>query len=239
MKQIASVTLSVVLLGAFQSFAADAPKTAPFKQALAGVPAAELPAKAAELVKAAKANERQAATVGIVRAALEINPAAAPSIVGAIARAVPTMAPVAAGTAAAQQPRQAGAIAKSAAGAAPKMAGKIVVAVCQAVPKDYRNVAIAVAQAVPGAGKEILNAVASALPDLKPSIERVLAGYEGNVPSVAAALDSAKSDQNGPAPLARGPAVGPPYLPPSTTPSNVTPGSSGNVPPGGRDYAAP
>jgi len=238
MKQIAIIALSVVLLGAFQSPAAEALETTPFKQALVGVPAAELPAKAAELVKAAKTNERQAATVAIVKAALEMNPAAAPSIVGAIARAVPAMAPVAAGTAAAQQPKQAAAIAKSASAAAPKMAGKIVVAVCQAVPNDYRNVAIAVSQAVPGAGKEILMAVAAALPDLKPAIEKVLAGYEGNVPSVAAALDSAKTDPSA-APLARGPTVGPPYLPLSTTPGNVPPGGSGNVPPGGRDYAAP
>jgi hypothetical protein len=149
------------------------------------------------------------------------------------------MAPVAAGTAAAQQPKQASAIAKSAAAAAPKMAGKIVVAVCQAVPNDYRNVAVAVSQAVPGACKEILNAVAAALPDLKAFIEKALAGYESNVTSVATVLDSAKTDQTNPAPLARGPSVGPPFLPLSTTPANIPPSGSGNVPPGGRDYAAP
>jgi hypothetical protein len=41
------------------------------------------------------------------------------------------------------------------------------------------------------------------------------------------------------APIARGPAIGPPYQPLTSTPTNVTPGTSGEVPPGGRNYAAP
>jgi hypothetical protein len=40
-------------------------------------------------------------------------------------------------------------------------------------------------------------------------------------------------------PLARGPAVGPPYIPLTSTPTNVTSGTSGQVPTGGRNYAAP
>src|SRR5437879_4851557 len=134
MKQIAILALSVVCLGAFCSLAKDAPKANPFKETLKSVPAAELPARAAQLVQAAKTKERESVTIGVVKASVELNPAAAPAIVGAIARAVPDMAAVAAGVAAAEQPNQASAIARAAAAAAPAKAGKIVAAVCKAVP---------------------------------------------------------------------------------------------------------
>ena len=258
MKHIASIALSVVFLVACNSFGKDAPKANPFNEVLTVVPAAELPAKAADLVLQAKPRHQQATTADVVKAALGINPAAATAIVGAIARAVPEMASVAAGVAAAEQPRQASAIAKAAAAAAPSQAAKIVVAVCRAVPNQYRNVAIAVSEAVPGAGKAIVDAVATALPDLKPYIEKTLANYGGNVLSVAGTLDQAKIiSQNEPraepgpttltpkrpspimAGMARGPAVGPPYIPLSGTTTNVTSGTSGPVPDGGRNYASP
>ena len=238
MKQIVIATLVVALFGSFQSFAADTSKAPAYKQTLASVTAAELPAKAADLVKAAKTTDLQHVTVDVVKAAIDLNSAAAPSIVGAVAHAVPAMAPVAAGRAAALQPKQAAAIAKSAAAAAPKMAGKIVVAVCQAVPNDYRNIAIAVSQAAPGSGKEILAAVGSAIPELKAPIDKVLNGYQGEVASVQNVLDAVKTTQTD-TPAPRGPSTGPPYLPPPPTPINVPPSGSGNVPPGGRDYAAP
>src|ERR1035441_2025503 len=133
--------------------------------------------------------------------------------------------------------KQAAAIAKAAAAAAPSKAGPIVIAVCQAVPSAYRDIAVAVSQVVPGAAREILNAVASALPNLRLPIEQALAGYAGNVPSVADTLSLAAntlqsstiSDTVSSA-MARGPAVGPPYIPLTTTPRNVTPGTSGQVP---------
>jgi len=261
MKKITSVALGVALLAACNSFGKDAPKSNPFTEALMTVPAAELPVRAADLVAHAKSRDREATTINVVKAALSVNPAAAPSVVAAIARAVPAMAPVAAATAAAEQPKQAAAIAKAAAAAAPSKARKIVAAVCRAVPNEYRSIAVAVSQAVPDDSKAILAAVADALPGLKPSIQSVLAGYGGNVPSVADTLDQAARSSpvasaspsvptiaSSPAiagggavaaPRARGPAIGPPYIPLSTTPTNVTPGTSGQVPTGGRNYAAP
>jgi hypothetical protein len=248
MKPIAIIVLSVVFLAAGNSFGKDTPKANPFNEVLAAVPAAELPAKAADLVLHSRGRDRQATTVNVVKSAVGMNPAAAPAIVGAIARAVPNMASVAAGAAAAEQPKQAAAIAKAAAAAAPSKAGKIVGAVCRAVPNAYRNIAVAVFEVVPGAGKEIVNAVAAALPDLKPYIESALAGYGGNVVSVADILDQAAkvaavttTTPAGPigSPMARGPGTGPPYQPPSGTPITVTPGTSGQVPAGGRNYAAP
>ncbi len=258
MRTIASIALSVALLTTCDSFAKDAPKANPFNSVLTAVPAAELPAKAADLVLHAKARDQQAVTVSVVQGAVGINPAAAPAIVSAIARAVPDMASVAAGAAATEQPKQASAIAKAAAAAAPSKAGKIVAAVCRAVPNEYRNVAVAVSQVVPGSGKEVVNAVAAVFPDLKPGLERVIAGYGGSVPSVASTLDQAvkitptSTDSplrlSDPVPpttpgtvpaMARGPGVGAPYIPLTTTPTNVNPGGTGPVPGGGRDYAKP
>ena len=250
MKHFIIITLSVSVLNAWPSAGKDTAQPNPCIGALAAVPAAELPAKAADLVLHAKSRERQTTTINAVKAAMTLNPAATPALVGAIARAVPAMASVAAGTAAAEQPKQAAAIAKAAAAAAPAKAGQIVAAVCRAVPNQYQAIAMAVAEAVPGAGKAILNGVASALPQLKPSIEKALASYSGNVISVAdtlaqaariaAATDTASSPgQGGNASGARGPAVGPPYIPLTTTPTSVTSGSSGEVPTGGRNYAAP
>jgi hypothetical protein len=114
MKRITGILLSVALLVVCNSFGKEAPKANPFSKILTAVPAAELPAKAADLVSQAKPVDRQEATINVVKAALGINPAAAPAIVGAIARAVPEMASIAAGAAAAEQPKQAAAIAKAA-----------------------------------------------------------------------------------------------------------------------------
>ncbi|MCX6922295.1 MAG: hypothetical protein NT154_03620 [Verrucomicrobia bacterium] len=261
MKSIACVVLSVVFLAACNSFGKEAPKNNPFNKTLSAVPAAELPAKAADLVLHAKARDRQATTINVVKSAVGLNPAAAPAIVGAVARAVPEMAAVAAGTASAEQPKQASDIAKAAAAAAPSQAGKIVAAVCRAVPNECRNVAVAVSQVVPSVNKDILLAVASALPDLKPAIDKLLAGNNGNVWPVGATLDqasaltqtgsavanastpSARSSAApvlaGGAPMPRPPAIGPPYWPLTKTPTNVTSGTSSAVPPGGRNYAAP
>jgi hypothetical protein len=250
MKHITILALSVVFLTAGPAFGKDTTAANPYKPTLAAVPAAELPAKAANLVQQAKARERQTVTLNVVKAAVAVNPAAAPAVVGAIARAVPDMASVAAGTAAAEQPKQASAIAKAAAAAAPAKAGAIVTAVCRAVPNEYQAIAVAVAQAVPGAGKQIVEAVAVALPNLKGPIEKAMASYGGNVASVADTLavagristvaeTSRAESPAGGGSVARGPAVGPPYIPLTTTPGNVTPGTSGQVPAGGRNYASP
>jgi hypothetical protein len=258
MKYIACTMLSVALLVGGNALAKDAPRANPFDKVLIAVPAAELPAKVADLVLQAKPRDQQATTVNVVKSAVGLNPAAAPAIVGAIARAVPAMASVAAGAAAAEQPKQASAIAKAATAAAPSQAGAIVKAVCRAVPNEYRNIAVAVSQAAPGSGTEILKGIESALPDLKPSIDRVLAGYGGNVASVGGTLDQAAQVQPTTQPVTmptfpsagtpqnvlvgfppRGPSGGLPYIPLTSTPTNVTSSSSGEVPGGGRNYAAP
>jgi hypothetical protein len=246
MKPITSFLCGLLCLGAIPSFGGDTTPDATHEM-LSRIPAAELPDAVAKMIKQTKAREREAATIKDIKSALDINPAAAPAIVGAVSRVSPEMAATAAGVAAAQQPKQASAIARAAAAAAPAKVGKIVEAVCRAVPNDYRDIAVAVSQVVPAAEKSILNAVAAAIPNMKPYIEQAILSYAGNPPSVAAALDQAKSvaaaasipDQSKPSMAARGPALGPPYIPLSGTPGNVAPPTSGEVPPGGRGYAAP
>jgi hypothetical protein len=243
MKWIGMIGLSFVWLLAADAYAKDSS----YKETLSRVPAAELPVKAAELIKDAKPRNRQEVTVDVVKTAVSINPAATTVLVRSICRAVPDMACVAAATAAAAQPNLAVAIAKAATSASPSKAAQIAVAVCQAVPNDYRNISIAVAQAAPRSDKEILNALAASFPELKAGVE-LLTTLSGNPPTVSYALASihpttAQSTPLFPVSLARGPAVGPPFIPLSQTPTSVTPGTSGNVPPGARggptDYAQP
>jgi hypothetical protein len=267
MKRIAILALSLIGLSAFTASAADT--TNPYREQLSRVSAAELPPKAADLIKSDRSRERTTTTINVVKAAVGINPAAAPAIVGGIARAVPDMAATAAGTAAAEQPKQASVITRAAVAAAPSKAGKIVIAVCRAVPNEYVAIAVAAAQAAPDSAKEIVQAVAAAIPELKASIEKALASYK-TLPSVQIVLsDAAKiaptltSQQNTPTAsvpgatvaasgrtaastaasasgsTARGPSIGPPYIPLSGTPGNVTPSTSGDVPTGGRNYASP
>ena len=223
MRHIAIITLSFVCLTAFNSFAKDASKS--LKKTLSSVPAAELPAKAAQLVKDTKPYDQEVTTINVVKVTVGMNPAAASAIVGAIARAVVPMAPVAAGTAAEEQPKQACAIAKAAAAAAPSQAGPIVLAVCKAAPNDYRCIAIAVSQAAPGSREDILRAVEYARPELESEIEKALVSSVASTPSVATTLDLAAasySQTSGRRP-----------------PTNTPPGPPIGLPPGGHNYAKP
>jgi hypothetical protein len=268
MKKTTSLALSVAVLVGFGAFAKDTPQPNQFMEVLAAVPSAELPAKAADVVQRAKSRERTETTSEVVKAALGINPAAAPAVVGAIAKSTPIMASVAAGVAASEQPKQAATIAKAAAAAAPGQARKIVMTVCRAVPNGYREIALAVSQAVPTANREILSGIATAVPGLKSYIEQAMVDSAGSISSVPSVLDQAarlaqaapapsytlsvaatpgttpsvnpNSIVAGPtAPAVRGPSTGPPYIPLSTTPSNVGITNANQVPPGGRTYARP
>lgn len=238
MKRLAFIALSAFCLAAFGLSAKDSPQPDAFKKALGRVPAAERPAAAAELVKQAMGGELRSRTRSVLNAALELNPAAAPAIIGAIAKSVPEMAAVAAGWAAAEQPKLASAIARAAAAQAPGKAGEIAAAVCRAVPNEYLSVAVAVTEAAPGSTKAVLEGLAAVIPSLKERIQEVLAG--GSVDSIAAALTRPEKTGSGPSSsIARGPGIGPPYIPYSGTARTVTPATSGEVQGGGRDYARP
>ena len=193
-----------------------------YKETFSQTTPAELPAKVAGLINEAKPRERERVTLDAVKAAMELNVAAA------------------------EQPKQAAAIARAAAVAAPARPGKIVVAVCRAVPNAYRDIAVGVAQAVPGTDKEVLNAVVTALPELKASLAGALARQGTNPPSVAAVLETKAPGSAGrnpgstPAPLPHRSSAGQPQTSLTGTPTNITPGASSKVlPGGGTEHAAP
>ena len=213
---------------------------------LKSVPAADMPAKAALLVKQAKSEARQSTTINVVKAAVAADPSATVEVVSAIAKAVPDMASVAAATAATLQPKQASLITKAAVAAAPSQVGEIVQAVCLVVPSDYRSVALAASDAAPSASKEIVTAVGTAIPSMKRSISQSMSIYGGSVPSVAIALDQAQQVASKPAgsPSSTPPRAfghGGPYVTPPATPRDVNTGGSTtvfpNTPP--HDYSRP
>ena len=232
----------VLVLGCGVAVAKDEPGVIALKETFRKVPAAEVPAKAADVVSQAEASGRQAIAADVVKVSLKKSPAMATAVVGAICRKSPETAPTVAATAASIVPKQTKLIAQAAAAAAPAQAGEIVKAVCQVAPSAYRDVALAVAQVSPNAAKEILAGLAEAMPTLKQPIDQAIASYQGQPLLVAAVIDRiAPADApvaRPPMPL-RGPTIGGPYVPYSGTATNVPPGSGGNVPPGGRNYAAP
>ena len=246
----AAVALATVL----SLNAAENASTSPALGTLSTVGSAELPAKAAELVAQANPKNLKSATIDVVKAAVGLNPAAAPAIVGSVAHAAPDMAATAAATAVTLVPDQVLIIAKAAAAAAPAKAGEIVEAMCRVLPADYRIVAEAAADVAPGAGREILAGVAAAVPQLRDAINQTLASYQGNIPSVSSALSQVAQTAGTPAAatvaagtgsssgtpsLPQGPSVGTPPTPPSGTPVVLTPGSGGVIPVGPRGYSAP
>jgi len=218
------------------------PKTESTRNVFRDVPAAEVPAKAAELVSLAKAPQRDRTAATTVKMAVKAHPTTAVATVGAISSKCPETSAITAATAATLQPKQVLLIAHAAAKAAPAQAAAIVKALCKAVPSAYREVAQVVGAAVPGATQEIIAALAEARPDLKSQLEGAVASFQGNLPSVAMVLDRAgdlaATTPTGNGPGSRGPTVGAPYVPLSGTPTYVPP-VGGVVPPGGRDYAAP
>jgi hypothetical protein len=160
---------------------------------LKGVPAAELPAKAAELVKGSKRLDQTAMAKNVVKAAVKINPAATPLVIGAVAHAVPETAAVAAQAAAIDEPLETEEITMAAVAVVPTRAGEIVLAVCRAMPDDYRRIAIIAARTAPAAARDILNAVGAIRPDLKPYIDVEMAPPTRGIPSVTWCLDQAET----------------------------------------------
>jgi len=126
---LARSVVTAALLFALPVLAGKAPQVEALKRSLKAVPVLELPAKAAQMVSDAKADERESVALAVVVAVAQFKPAALVSVVGAIVRVAPEMASSIAKTAAKQQPKQASAIAQAAVAAAPGQADKIVVAV--------------------------------------------------------------------------------------------------------------
>ena len=171
----AVVAFILMLMALVPRAVAGLPKGDSFSAILATVPGAEMPKRAAELVLQAQVAQLGVTTVGVVKAAVGMNPAAVLAVVGSVAEAVPAMAATASGTAAALQPHLAVAIARAASASAPGMAGPIVAAVCRVAPADYRGVSLAVVREAPGSDQAILAGLAEAIPAFKGEIERWVA----------------------------------------------------------------
>ncbi len=201
--------ISVLMLG----IGIGAAKDQSIKAALSSVPTAEVPAKAASLVVETKAASRDAVAAEVVKTAIGNRPAVTLAVVGAVCQKSPETAPTVAATAAKLQPKQAKQIAQAAAAAAPAKAVEIVKAVAKVLPKSHREVALAVSQIAPQFSKEILATVPES-------------GANGDSGTSVAGNDF------------RPPTIGGPFVPLSTTPTNV-PSGGGQVPEGGRDYARP
>lgn len=238
MKYTMSLAVAVALAAAVNASATDSAASSPFLGVLTTATSAELPAKAASLVAKADAKEMKQTTIAVVKAAVGLNPAAAPVIVGSIAQSSPAMAATAAATAVTLVPNQAAVIARAAAAAAPTKAGAIVEALCRVLPTQYQSIANAVAEVVPGAGKEILTAIAMAVPALKDAVNQTLVSYDGKVSSVNTMVAQiAQTDTTAPS-LPQGPTVGTPVVQ-LPAPVLLTPSSGNPVPTGGHNYATP
>ena len=243
MKQFLIWALSFVCLCFVSASAEDSTPPTQYRQLLETVPALELPAKAAELVKQAESRHRATTAASVTKEAVTLNPPAAPGVVSAIAKAVPELAATVAGTATTEQPKQATAIAEAAATAAPLKAGKIVVEVCRAAPSEYRSVAIVAAQTNPGSAKEPVGTVASVIPNLQAGVKKALTNYSDTSISVAAVLDAAVFSEadtvTGMGPSSFGSTFALPFIPRSETVKTIPPDTSGDVPTGGREIAEP
>ena len=112
-------------------------------------PAADLPIKAAEMVKQAAKKEKEAVAVAVVRAAIAKKPASAVPVVSSVVKAAPATALAVVAAATKLAPDQMEAIAVAAALAAPELADKIVAAIAEVFPKAEERVAKAVMLAVP------------------------------------------------------------------------------------------
>ncbi|MCL4178170.1 MAG: hypothetical protein KJ072_10580 [Verrucomicrobia bacterium] len=222
-----------------------------YRTLLAAVRPTELPAMSAKLVKLEQGEAQGPATVGVVNAASEINPAAVLSVVGAISRGTPKMASVAAATAAENQPRFAWAFARTAALAAPEQASDIVYAVASAVPKEAQAVATAVAQAVPESSTPVISALGRAMPALQPFLDEAMLLAENRTVSATTIIAQANRlmaaapiTKTEPMPELSAPTQppkpGPPFVNPPGNPDHVVPGPPFEVPPGWqRKYSKP
>jgi len=207
-----AITVALILVSG--GAVAKDESSAAIKAALSKVPTAEVPAKAADLVFEAKPDNRDAVAAEVVKTAITSKPALTLAVVGAVCKKSPDTAPTVAAIAAKIQPKQAKQIAQAAAAAAPAKATEIVKAIGKVTPESQREVALVVSQVAPQSSAEIL----------------------------AIVPDSGKTSVEPQAPVLannnRPPTIGGPFVPISTTPTNV-PSGGGVVPVGGRDYAAP
>ena len=119
----------------------------------------------------------------------------------------------------------------------------VVIAAVDRSPAAAPAIVGAIAKAVPGMAKTAAATAAALQPKLAHAIAKaatvaapIMAGDAAVRPTLVAGSNPLPPS---PPVLAPGPSIGPPYTPPSGTPGNVTPNTSGPEPAGGRNYASP
>jgi hypothetical protein len=166
------VTLAV-LLAALSFFAAPSASALSqsdvqvIKKAVATVPAAEVAAKAAQLISEASKADRQEVALTTLRAVASTRPAALVAVVAAMAKVAPDVSAVVAAEAAKLSSDQASEIAKAAVTSAPGQAAKIAAAVAKETPVSATKVTRSVALIVPEQTNAIKEAVVASVPAAK------------------------------------------------------------------------
>lgn len=129
-RQLIMVALAAAM-AAPSAFAITDAQLSGIKKSMIGVPVPELPAKAAELVKQAAKEDREAVAVAAVRAAIYKSRPSAPLVVAAVSKAAPEVAGPASRVAAEMEAGQSESISIAASGAAPSAKTQITASVQQ------------------------------------------------------------------------------------------------------------
>ena len=167
----ASGVLAVLLACLLSAHGGNAVPSTPFI-ALSSVSVPEIPAKAAELVHAAAAPDRDQTAQEVLRAMSMIaRPGVLPYAVSAICRGNPEAAGSVVATAIKLQPADVLIFSKAALCAAPGQVEQVVFSACKAAPASCADVALGASRQLPAANNQILAGLAGARPDLELYLE--------------------------------------------------------------------
>jgi hypothetical protein len=167
----ASSVLSV-LLACLLSRGGTAVDSTPFI-ALSSICVPELPEKAADLVHAAAASDRERTVQDTLRAVSALTrPGVLPYVVSAVCRTNPEVAGVVVMTATELQPAGVLIFSEAAVCAAPGQVEQVVFSACKAAPSSCASVALVAFGQLPSAHHLILKGLVGALPYLKPYVEK-------------------------------------------------------------------
>lgn len=141
------------------------------KKAVTESPAAEVAARAADLVIRADKADREEVGLLAVREAASKRPATIIAVVGAMAKVAPDLSPVFAAEASKLVAERSSEIAKAAAAGAPGHALQIASAVAKVAPKNASKVTRAVVTVAPEQSIKIVEAVVASVPSAKVEIQ--------------------------------------------------------------------
>jgi hypothetical protein len=172
-RKIVSLAVLLAALSFFAAPSATALSTTELlaiKKAVVEVPAAEVAARAAQIVKQASKADRKDVALATIREIVSSRPATIVQVVAAIAKTAPELSVAVAGEAAKLATDQSAEIAKAAATGAPSQADQIAAAVAKVAPGSAVKVTQAVASLVPEQASAISEAVVASVPTAQSQI---------------------------------------------------------------------